>query len=301
LAERAWTKPASDHEDERRKRTETEIRAAIDAHPLLSSLGISVYAKGSYANNTNVRRDSDVDIAVQYTDIAYFEYGPDTTQDEVWAARGISPYSGPFRTAAGATNITAFKDAIGDALVGRFGSAAVTRGNKVFTVRESSRSLAADVIPCATYYKHWSTTRRTGGIRLLPDRWPGHHINNFPQQHYDEGVAKNNATGRRYKSVVRILKNLENHMVKQGHGELPGFLVESLVFNVPNSKFDASTWEQRIRNVLFYIWDNTEDVSCETEWLEANGIKYLFHTNQKWTRDETRAWILAAWRYVKVD
>ncbi len=28
---------------------------------------VRVYVKGSYANNTNVRRDSDVDIAVEWT------------------------------------------------------------------------------------------------------------------------------------------------------------------------------------------------------------------------------------------
>ena len=39
------------------------VQAAIDASGI-SDVCMNVYAKGSYANQTNVRRDSDVDIAV---------------------------------------------------------------------------------------------------------------------------------------------------------------------------------------------------------------------------------------------
>ena len=63
----SWTKPASDNEEGKRDRTQREIKAAIDAHPRLGHESVHVYAKGSYANNTNVRLDSDVDIDVEYT------------------------------------------------------------------------------------------------------------------------------------------------------------------------------------------------------------------------------------------
>jgi hypothetical protein len=296
----AWTKPAFNNEDQKRSDTERMIREAIKGHALLRTLPVDVYAKGSYRNNTNVRRDSDVDVAVEYTGIMFSDYGPNTNRDEVWRARNLSAYDGPFRKADGVTDIGQFKDAVGDALVSAFGSAAVTRSNKVFTVRESTRSLAADVVPSASYRHFFSPASFNDGIRLLPDRFPGHHIHNYPQQHYDKGVQKNENTSRRYKCVVRILKNLENRMVNDGASPVvASYLIESLVFNTPNQQFsNGGTWGQHARNVLGYIWEATEAVDCEKSWTEANDIKYLFHVWQKWNREEARAFVHAAWQYV---
>src|SRR5439155_500913 len=85
------------------------------------------------------------------------------------------------------------------------------------------------------------------GIRLLPDRSPGHWITNYPQQHYDNGVAKNLATSKRFKCVVRILKNLENQMVKDNSSPVvASYLIESLAYNVPDHYLlDPYTWGQR--------------------------------------------------------
>jgi tRNA nucleotidyltransferase (CCA-adding enzyme) len=58
----AWTRPSSDTEQDKQDRTERMIRQAIDSHAAFSNCSLKVYAKGSYANNTNVRSDSDVDI-----------------------------------------------------------------------------------------------------------------------------------------------------------------------------------------------------------------------------------------------
>lgn len=296
-----WTQPGLDNEDEKSKNTERMIREAINGHPLLKTLPIAVYAKGSYRNNTNVRQDSDVDVAVEYEGIVFSEYGPDTSQREVRQARGTSAYSGPFLDDHGQTDMAMFKRAIEHALVEAFGRPAVTRHNKVFTVRESRRSLAADVVPCGTYRKYWSPTRFHQGIQLLPDRPPGHRIVNYPQQHYDEGVSKNLATSKRFKCVVRILKNLENHMVDQRTcAEVASYLIESLVFNAPNSCFlNSSTWGERTRAVLLHAWQDTEEAECEKRWMEVNDIKYLFHRWQKWDRIEARTFVKAAWQYVE--
>src|SRR4051794_28872620 len=59
--------PASATEEADRDRTLERIRRAIRAAADIPS-SVNVYVKGSYANNTNVRRDSDVDIAVEWTD-----------------------------------------------------------------------------------------------------------------------------------------------------------------------------------------------------------------------------------------
>src|SRR5271169_4345995 len=71
---RSWVKPPRDNEDTKRNKTENEIKNALSESPLLKSVGYKVYAKGSYANNTNVRLDYDVDIAVEYYGYFYPEF-----------------------------------------------------------------------------------------------------------------------------------------------------------------------------------------------------------------------------------
>lgn len=68
-----WTAPSSDTEQEKQERAERMIRQAIDDHEPFRECSLNVYAKGSYANNTNVRSDSDVDIAVECTDVRYWK------------------------------------------------------------------------------------------------------------------------------------------------------------------------------------------------------------------------------------
>jgi len=60
----SWTGPSSNGEQENQERTERMIREAVNSHDPFAGCSLKVYAKGSYANNTNVRADSDVDIAV---------------------------------------------------------------------------------------------------------------------------------------------------------------------------------------------------------------------------------------------
>jgi hypothetical protein len=296
----SWTKPAFGNEEDRAEYTEAAIRDAVREHDFLRTLPLNVFSKGSYKNNTNVRRDSDVDVAVEYRGIMYPTYGDDVDSEAVDRAHGLEPYSGPLLTSSGSLDVARFKSALHDALAGAFGAAAVTRHNKVFTVRESTRSLASDVVPCATHRHYWGPGfgQWVEGIRLLPDR-PSTPVENYPEQQYKNGVRKNNNTGRRYKRVVRILKNLENQLVSDHViSELPGYLIECLTYQAPVPCFNASTWAARVRNVLDHLWKATEHSTCEKELLEVNEVKYLFHRTQKWTRDEARTFVYEAWQYV---
>src|ERR1700733_3444953 len=50
------------------------VRNAICASVKLSSKNIDVFTQGSYANRTNVRQDSDVDICVMFKDAFFPDY-----------------------------------------------------------------------------------------------------------------------------------------------------------------------------------------------------------------------------------
>jgi hypothetical protein len=290
----SWVKPASQAEQDKRDRTEQAIGDALSAARLPS--GIKTYAKGSYANNTNVRQDSDVDIAVEYTGLYYYDLIGDL-KDKTAVDAGLSSggASGPY---SGTTGPKELKDDVEAAMVSAFGRAAVTRGNKAITVRETTRSLAADVVPCFTLKEFYAPGVFRQGTRIWPDT--GLPIDNYPAQHLQNGRDKNSPerTHRRFKGMVRAVKHLENEMVDNGHPEVPSYLLECLVYNVEDGLFGHTTLYDDFRAVIATIWLGTKPGGDGGEWFEVNGIKYLFHVWQKWTREQAHEFAARAWAYV---
>lgn len=287
-----WYQRASDSEQTRYENTCKAINEALRGRGRLDGYTFDVYPKGSYPAFTNVVRDSDVDIAAELTSFYTTKFVQDaeglTVQDVG------TPY-------AGNATLEGFKDDVERALVAAFGQAAVQRGNKAIHIRESRRNLKADVVPCVTH-KTWVARNDVRvGIRLRNDARPAQEIINFPKQHLEEGTKKNDLTTRRYKRVVRILKRLENEMVEKGViSAVPSFLIESAVYNVPNTTFAASTWTSRVEGSLVHIYNGTKTDACiaSMDWLEVNRCKYLFATGQAWTHQTANSFALEAWRYL---
>ena len=289
-----WTRRASNAEQTRYENTKAAIEEALRAQGILSKYTFDVYAKGSYPNFTNVVRDSDVDVAAELTSFAQNKFifdAADLTIEDI----GKTPYTGGL-------SLSQFKNDVERALGEYFGSTAVKRGDKSIHVRESKQALKADVVPCVTHLTWTSRTSRRPGIRLQSDSAPTQPILNYPAQHHDRGVEKNDRCSRRYKRVVRILKNLENEIVSKGVIEVvPSFLIESAVWNVPDPNLTTpATWTGRTRNALAHIFNGTMSRDCigSDDWLEANGIKYLFHSTQNWTYTQLHTFASRAWDYV---
>ena len=288
-----WKGKASDSEEEKYKRTCRAIGDALRASDQLGEYEFDVYAKGSYPNFTNVIRDSDVDIAVELTTFfknRFIHAAEGLTLADV----GVTPYMGD-------ATLAGFKDDVESALVADFGAGAVDRRSKAIRVAENTGRLPADVVPCVTERTWTSRTGYNDGVRLYNDRNPDAHIVNYPKQHLEQGTKKNDATSRRYKRVVRILKRLENEMVDEGVIDVvPSFLIESSVWNVPNSKFDAPTWKGRVRSALAHIFNETLNDKCVTsdDWLEGNAIKFLFWGGQTWSYQDAHEFAAKAWDYI---
>lgn len=285
----SWTRPASDAEQKRYEWTRDQISQALTGGRFETE-SFKVYPKGSYPNHTNVVRDSDVDIAVELTSIQQHEFIHEAKHMTI-ADFGLTRYTGDY-------SVPKFKDDVEAALRQQFGAGAVERGNKAIHVKESRLGLKADVVVCQTLrsHHHPSVDRTRTGILIEPDR--GADIHNFPKHHLDEGVAKNHATSRRYKRLVRIVKRLENEMVDAGvTKEVPSFLMESMIWNVPNSIFSSNyTWTSRLEAALRHIYN-----ADRSEWVEANNIKFLFHSSQGWTDDSAMAFVVSAWNYMEFD
>ena len=77
-----------------------------------------------------------------------------------------------------------------------------------------------------------------------------------------------------------------------------GFLIECLVWNVPNSNFGHTTYKSDVRECLVFLFNNTmTDDQC-FEWGEVSELKYLFRGEIKWTRQQVHLFISAAWDYI---
>ena len=283
-----WASPPGATEEQRIANAEKGTKDALAASSALKGRDIRVFTVGSYRNNTNVRQDSDVDIAVVCFDVFFPEYPEGTTQETFGNSDGHYAYA-------------AFKDEVGQALVARFGSPAVTRGNKAFDVHENTYRVDADVATFFEHRRYQRSGRYESGVELKPDDGRPPKVINWPEQHYANGVSKNNISGRRYKAVVRILKCLCNEMAEAGRSvadATPGFLIECLVWNVSNDHFGHSTLTSDVRECLAFLFNNTRtDAEC-SEWGEVSELKYLFRPAQKWTRAQAHAFVSAAWDYI---
>jgi hypothetical protein len=141
------------------------------------------------------------------------------------------------------------------------------------------------------------------GIAFYPDDKPGLVIN-WPEQTYINGVAKNDQTGRRYKSIVRILKKLRDDMQEDkiaDADDIASFLIESMVWNVPDNIFGGYTYRNDVREVVAYAYNQTVNDELCSKWLEVNKIKYLFHPTQPWDREKANKFLFSVWNYLEFE
>ncbi|GAB3228129.1 hypothetical protein GCM10027447_19930 [Glycomyces halotolerans] len=284
-----WTGPSSYTEKDKQERTERMIRDAVNAHPPFEDCTISVYAKGSYANNTNVTSDSDVDIAVQCNELTYWD-----KESKGAHPPGSTPYSGIWTPEK-------FRTELENALEAKFPGQVDSSGSTAFEIDSGSARVNADVVPCFNYKYYMTSGRVRPGAKVF--KTDGTSVKNYPAQQLENGIAKNNRTGKRYKKAVRIMKRVENAMVAAGvHREVPSFFVECLVYNCPDSILKRDTWTEVIRGVIVHIWDElqgSEPTDNSARWVEASECKYLFHDKQKWNRADGREFAKAAWNYLE--
>lgn len=291
-----WTKPGFDNETDKAEETKARVKTAIDKNPALRNLSLRVFPKGSYANNTNVRRDSDIDIAVEYEGLISLSFAEGVR----FPHTGLNLYTG--------ISEREFKSFLYSALRNEFGDSVVDgSGNKVFKIRGSSRILNADVIPCTTfryyYAAHPDSYRQ--GVQLILNRPDGKIHYNYPDQHLRNGIDKNNIVQKRYKSAVRILKNAKNFLVSQNTiPDYYSFMIECLAYNVSGDGYlQGSSWREIVINACIDIWQyskEVEPIESRLRWTEVNNYKYLFHGHQRWTQNDAKEFSAAIFNLLNI-
>jgi hypothetical protein len=292
------SKPPGQTEADRIENAVTAVRKALDADDFLAE-NTKVFVQGSYRNRVNVRQESDVDIGVLYTGNTFYPvYPAGKTQED-------------FGSIDGTYNYEDFKHRIANALVDRFGHASVKRGNKAFDVHANTYRVDADVVPLFVHRRYQADGSYICGVQLNADdgtriqNWPErlYDEDHWPAQHYENGVSKNEATSRGYKGVVRILKKLRYLMVDRSidvANPIPGFLVECLVWNVPNSNLMHDTWDKNVQSALVHLWSNTKTLETCNDWGEVNELKYIFRGSPNKKLADAHAFINAAWDHIGV-
>lgn len=293
-----WASPPSPTEQGRIDNTIVAIRKALAATSALSDV-TRLYVQGSYRNRVNVRQESDVDIGVLYSGNSFGADYPEGMGDA------------DFGNTAATYTYRQFKNDVEVALVSYFGRSAIHRGNKAFDVHENTYRIDADVVPMFVHRRYGRDRQFICGVEFVPDsggrvvNWPErlYESPRWPNQHYENAVSKNAATGRRYKGVVRILKSLRNEMEAAGvAAAVPvcGFLVECLVWNVPAGVFGNTTWDRDVQASLLSLWTNTKAFDPCAEWREVSQLKYLFRGSSDLKRQQAHAFVDAAWSYIGV-
>lgn len=283
-----WIKPSSGSEQARQERATRMVEDAIRGHRAFNGTSISVYAKGSYANGTNVRLDSDVDIVVENHDCYYFDY-----------FGSFDPPIDPGSAYLGFWTPDVWRKEVTAALTSYFGSSEVdATGDVAIGIAEKDASRpSVDVVPAFLYYRYDSPDRRVSnrGSKVVK-RLHGSVIN-WPQQQLDNGRSKNVASRQRYKSYVRALKNAENHLAQTSVIEgKPSYFMECLVWNVPDGTLVAGDLDDGFRATLVWLWERLTVNYQREEWEEPNRLQYLFHTGQKWSTDDAKELVLETWR-----
>jgi hypothetical protein len=296
---RNWSKPSSDDEADRQENALRMVKDAISAYEPLDCHSIKFIPQGSYHNNTNVRQESDVDICVccassYFVDFSQANYG--------WVQGEIdSPYT-----------FFDFKNDVEAALKKKFGTDGYARGSKAFNVHPNGYRVHADVVAAFEYREYLPgridpVTGLAAASYTLPEGTKFicdtsfKSVINWPEQHHDKGVSKNLRTGNRFKYIVRALKRLKYYMAENGKPDLkdfPSYLIECLVYCVPDSYLEGDSYYDNVHTVLAHAISGTIKIEDCCDWKEVNEKKTLFGAGQPWTHKEACDFCVAAWNTV---
>jgi len=262
------------------------VQRAIANSRALSKGGVEVYLQGSYRNDTNVRRDSDVDVVVQSHHAFFSDRSALTPNDRAYLATSLpaAPYSWE-----------AYRNDVLESLRSWFGGSSVEDRNKCVTVRITATGMTADVVPALDlrlYRTRQGSEFRYAEGMAFRDKRDGRLIANYPKIHYQNEVKKQQATQHTFKPMVRLVKNAKLLAVQRGlmRDELaPSYFVECLLYNVPNAAFMASSWADRTYAVL--KWLQASDFGgcvCSNEVLPLFG-----ETPEQWRLENAKAFVAA--------
>ncbi len=250
---------------------------------------VKVYLQGSYKNDTNIRSDSDVDVVVEL--ITTFGHNAHELPSDQKDTHDQSYSNATY-------DWHDLREDVIDALVKYYGAENVdTSGNKSIKLLPASGRLKADIVPVIKYRKYDYFYGRNAhsaeeGVKFY-HRLTNKAIINYPEHHYQNGVDKNSntRTGGHFKPIVRIFKNMRNHLIdnkKLTREIAPSYFLQSLIYNVPDKYFEGD-YNTAVLATLRYLWQTpVQNFVCQ------NGQHNLFgDSGEQWNVDNAVSTIAA--------
>lgn len=289
---RSWERPASENEEQRISNAIRMIKEAIHSSETLRSRrnNIEVFIQGSYANNTNVRANSDVDVCVMLKKPFYSNYPIGYNRDNYGFTKGEYSFG-------------EFRRELHNALRGKFSN--VEAGNKSLKISSNSYRVEADAIPTFQYrnYRYnnsFNPDNFVDGVKFYSAS--NVEVINYPKQHIENGKEKNRITQRRYKRLVRVVKRIRHQMIKENRPidtAISSFLIECLIWNLPNNIIVIDCPTERLRQTIIYLYNATLNEIKPKDWKEVSNILPLFDSTRKWNISKTNLFLKQMWQFLE--
>lgn len=231
------------------KDTYSTVRLALESKDAgYSDRKFKIFLQGSYGNDTNILKESDVDVVIRLDSAFTYDINnlPDDQKAIFQATHSKAVYTHEH-----------FREHVLEVLTERFGDDVVP-GTKAVMIKPLHNRRKTDVLIAtqhrkySSYYGLGNDTQVTGISFYKPD---GTRVVNYPHLHRENLVAKNQATSEWFKHIIRICKNARQKMIDAKmikDGVAPSYYLEGLLYNAPNNLYGTS-YENTMVNVLNWV------------------------------------------------
>lgn len=285
----SFTKPISDSENQRCENMIRMVKDAIQNYYSetrdykMNLNNYEIFLQGSYANNTNVKQNSDVDICVMYKNVFHYSMPDGYSLDGSYSDSSLDYFD--------------LRNTIKKALIKKFGSDRVIDKNKAIRILSNSYTTDADVVVAFQYRKYSDSTKFQEGIyyKALDNSI----VINYPKIHIKNGNEKNVTTNYMYKKMVRIFKKIMYDMQDDNiyaSKDVKGFVLECMVYNFPNDEMFKHIETKYTDNLQKMM--NTFINESMNLWKEVNEIKWLFGIEKGKNESDYKDYIKAMKEYV---
>jgi hypothetical protein len=260
------------------------LTEALKGAERLRRLPFEIYVQGSYANETNISSNSDVDLVIQMK--MPFEENI-AALDQAATRRFREHYQ---------DTDYGWEEFRWDVEAALRRSFFVDPGNRCVKVKDwDSVRVPADILPAIEYRLYRAFPSLLGekydeGVffrdkELTP-------IINYPKLHLKYGNEKNRETAGRFKQIVRVVKHarLQKDFGPEA-ARAPSYFIECLLFNVPNQEYEADRVRSAYEKVITWLANNTGDIE---RWKCQNGIVQIFGDHpEAWSVQAAQKFIFA--------
>lgn len=267
------------------KESHSEVRDALSRFTFPGSHRPDAFLQGSYANDTNIHGESDVDLVVHIDSV----FIADT---QYLTAIGKAQFNQQFPDSE--YSWADFKRDVIHVLRQVFGSAYVEVGDKA--IRVTCTPLPVDVIPAIQRRIYvadddFASDRYLTGITFYSaklNKW----IDSYPELQQGNETDKHSSSGYCYKPTVRMFKNAREAAIKRGlisdASVAPSYFVESALFNVPDADLSSNLG-------LGYCNSLINLSQCvESELVQSNKIyRLLGSDDHEWNAVNFQAYLSA--------